>query len=419
MATLAEGEKKVERIDISDLKLYVEDLPHVETVSVAFLVRIGSAHEGDSQAGISHFLEHVSFRGTRNFAMKELKYTVESVGGVLNAFTTPVSTVYYARVPSFQLKKTMKVLNEIVFYPLVREEDVEIERRIILEEIKMTYENPEERLYKMAILSVWGEPYGRDTLGYENTVLKFTSKEIRKYHGEKYLPSRVKVALAGNLEGLKEVLKELGDMEDKGKVTDPKEPDFKHNDAVKIENMRDINHVHVLILKNGLGKLDGDYEKMMVLDTILGSGMSSYLFEEIREKLGTVYDIYSLSYSLKKSGIYGIYFSTSPEYVERTLNEVKAALSRFRAKEYHEYGIKRRLGKFKMSMESPGGVVNYMVDKLLYSEAVEDPKEHERSILSITPQELEKFSEKFLEGNWSVFAVAPGGFSWEICRITI
>ena len=183
--------------------------------------------------------------------------------------------------------------------------------------------------------------------------------------------------------------------------------------------MKDINHVHVLLLKEGLGKTSKDYEKMMVLDTILGSGMSSYLFENIREKLGTVYEIYSFAYSLKNVGIYGIYFSTSPENVLKTLEEIKGALTKFEASEHYEYGTKRRLGRFKMSMESPSGVLNYMVDRLIYSDNVIHPKDYEKFITDTTPQELRNFSEEFLSSDWSVFAVAPEGFTWNISKIKI
>ena len=413
------GEIEVRETTIGDLSVHVEEIPYVETTSLAFLVRIGSAHEGDSQAGISHFLEHVSFRGTKSFSMRELKYKIESVGGTLNAFTTPRSTVYYAKIPSFQLEDAMKVLGEIVFYPLIKEEDVDLEKKIILEEIRMTLENPEERLYRLALRSVWKGPFGRDTLGSEDTVKKLSAKDIKEYHDEKYIPGRIKLVIAGNLENFDEAVNEMDIPRKSGSVKDPKEPSFKHNDDVRLEVMKDINHVHVLLLKEGLGKTSGDYEKMMVLDTILGSGMSSYLFEMIRERLGTVYEIYSFSYSLKNAGVYGIYFSTSPENVLRTLDEIRKSLVRLNVSDYYEYGIKRRLGKFKMSMESPSGVLNYMVDKLVYSDEVMDPKSYEKLITSITSSELRDFSEDFLSGDWSVFAVAPEGFSWDICKIRI
>ncbi len=413
------GEIEVRKVAVGNLAVHIEEIPYVETTSLAFLVRIGSAHEGDSQAGISHFLEHVSFRGTKSFSMKELKYKVESVGGTLNAFTTPRSTVYYAKVPSFQLEEAVKVLSEIVFYPRVRDEDVEVEKRIILEEIRMTLENPEDRLYRFAIQSVWKGPYGRDTLGFEETVKSFSADDIKRYHDEKYVTSRIKLVISGNVEGFDEVLNKLEIPEKSVNFEDPKEPDFKHNEDVKLVTMKDINHVHVLLLKEGFGKIDKNYEKLMTLDTILGSGMSSYLFEMIRERLGTVYEIYSFPYSLRNVGIYGIYFSTSPENAVKTLDEVKGALERFDASEYYEYGIKRRLGKFKMSMESPSGVLNYMIDKLVYSDSVMDPKSYEKIVKSITPSELKNFSEKFLKGDWSVFAVAPEGFSWNLSKIRI
>jgi predicted Zn-dependent peptidase len=406
----------VETVRKGDIFLHIEKLPHVETAAVAFLVRVGSANEGDPKAGISHFLEHIVFRGTEKYSMRELKYTVESVGGTLNAFTGIKSTVYYARIPSFQLEKTVEVLQQIVLHPLIRNEDVEIERRVILEEIRMSRENPEDRLYKMTLMNVWGNPYGRDTLGSEDTVSRITPDDLKKYHAEKYSPKRIKVVMAGKISDdiLRTIEETHGD-----DFEDPPEPSFKHIDDVKLETMRDINHVHVLLVKEGVGKMDEDYEKMLVLDTMLGSGMSSYLFEEIREKLGTVYEIYSFPISLRTTGIYGIYFSTSPENVESTLQKLVDSLKKFDSDGYFDYGVKRRLGKFEMSLESPGGFVNYMVDRLTYSDEVETPAEYENRIRSITQKEIKDFSQKFLSGEWSVFAVAPDGFSWNISRVEI
>ena len=406
----------VETTERGDIKVYTHRIPYVETSAVAFLVRVGSAHEGDSIAGVSHFLEHVVFRGTKNYSMRDLKYTVESVGGTLNAFTSIKSTVYYARVPSFQLKETVKVLSDMVFHPLIKEEDVEIERKVILEEIRMNDETPEGRLYKMAMMSVWGSPYGRETLGSEETVSKISAEDIKRYHDERYVPRRIRVIVTGkfdleDLEGISNL-----DGED---FEDPEEPSFRHNEDVKLETMRDIKHVHVLLMKEGKGKLDEDYEKQMVLDTMLGSGMSSYLFEEIREKLGTVYDISTFPVFLKKTGIYSIYFSTSPENVSKTLDEVLKALKRFKAEDLFDYGLKRRLGKFEMLLESPGGVMNYMVDRLTHSDDVEDPKEYEERMRSITLDEMVDFSKEFLGGKWSVFAVGPEGFSWKVSTVEV
>ncbi len=409
--------RRVEVVSRGDLKVFLKEIPWVETTAIAFLVRVGSANEGDSQAGVSHFLEHVVFRGTQKYSMRELKYTVESVGGTLNAFTTTRSTVYYARVPAFQAEKALDVLKELVFHPKIEEEGVEIERRVILEEIRMSLENPEDRLFRMAMMSVWGSPYGRDTLGSEETVSRMRADDIKEYHRNRYIPPRIRVIVTGKFDrNLLDVLDDPHPAED---FEDPPEPAFRHNEDTKLQTMKDINHVHVLLLKEGLGKMTEDYEKLLVLDTILGSGMSSYLFEEIREKLGTVYEIYSFPVSLKSTGAYGIYFSTSPENAFKTLDAVVEALKRFEASDHHEYGIKRRLGKLMMTLESPAGYLNYIVDRATYSDEVEDPKELEKRIESISPEELEEFSERFLKGKWSVFAVAPEGFSWDVAGVEI
>ncbi len=405
---------------VGSVELYEIPVDYVETTSVAFVVRAGSVHESDSEAGVAHFLEHVVFRGTKDFDMKELKLMVEGVGGTLNAFTGRLSTVYYAKVPSFQAEKTLKVLSSIVGFPLLREEDVEMERRIILEEYKMSLEIPEDRLHDLALESVWGSPYGRDIIGRQETISGISASDLRRFHGEKYVANKIKIVMAGRTKEVKERLEDVaGLLQRDGNFEDPPEPEFVIPDKPASQTMRDLKHVHVLILKKTPGRTEEDFLKLLVLNTMLGSGMSSYLFEEIREKLGTVYDISTEVLALKNTGVFGIYFSTSPETLDITLGRLIGKLREFDVREYYDYGIKRYLGKMMMLLESPGGMMTYVVDRISLGCDVRDFSEYEEMIKALTVDEMRDFAEKLLSGEWAAFAVGPRGFEWDITSVNV
>ncbi len=403
----------INKSKIGNVEIYTVPFDHVETVSIAFLMRVGSVHESDSEAGAAHFIEHVAFRGTKSFSMKELKLTVEKVGGSLNAFTGRLSTGYYAKIPSFQTKEAYDVLYELVRYPLMKEEDVELERMIIKEEYRMSLEVPEERLHDIAVENIWPGPYGRDTIGREETIESMTVETLKEFHKNHYVSNKLKVIATGDIKHFEKLLPNLEEFDITADYEDPEEPTFKRNEDVVFHRMRDLKHVHVLLVREGVGRNSNDFVKMDILDTMLGSGMSSYLFEEIREKLGTVYDITSETLSLRKTGLFGVYFSTSPENVETTLNKVIESLGKFKVEDYFDYGIKRRLGKLMMLVESPGGLLSYIILRLSTGCDVMEFKKYEDMIKSLTIGEMKEFAERMLKGRWEIFAVGPESFEWD------
>ena len=409
----------IEKFKVGDIEVYKADVDFVESTSIAFVVRVGSAHESENELGASHFIEHVSFRGTNRYTMRELKLAVEKVGGMLNAFTSRLSTVYYAKVPNFKSKETFDILQSIVSEPLIDEKAVELERKIIMEEYKMSLEDPDDRLHNLVLKNVWGGPYGREIIGTEETIKSLTAKDLKSYHDSKYVSSRVKVAVVGDTKEVEKVIKELEKFPRDGDIEDPPEPQFKRNEKAMYHEMKSLKHIHAFLVKEGAGKKSEDYIKYLIMNTMLGSGMSSYLFEEIREKLGTVYDIGSTALFLKEKGIFGLYFSTSPEFFDKTLNAVVDVMKNFKVEEYMDYGIQRSLGKMILSLESPAGVLGYIVDRLSSGCEVKEPSEVEKEIKSVTLNELKDlYNEKFT-GEWQLFTVVPERVKVEIKNVEI
>ena len=409
----------IEKFKIGDIEVYKASVDFVESTSIAFVVRVGSVHESERELGASHFIEHVSFRGTKKYTMRELKLAVEKAGGMLNAFTSRLATVYYAKVPDFKSKETFDILHSIVSEPLIDTNSVELERKIIMEEYKMSLEDPDDRLHNLVLKNVWRGPYGREIIGTERTIKSLTADKLKKYHDSKYVSSRVKVAIVGDTKEVEKVLKDLGKFPRDGDIEDPPEPQFKRNEKPIYCEMKNLKHIHAFLVKEGVGKKSKDYTKYLIMNTMLGSGMSSYLFEEIREKLGTVYDISSTALPLKEKGIFGIYFSTSPEFFDKTLNAVVNAMKNFKIEEYMDYGIQRSLGKMILSLESPAGVLGYIVDRLSSGCEVKEPSEVEKEIKSVTLNELKDlYSEKF-SGEWQLFTVVPEGVNMNIKSVVI
>ncbi|MCD6450532.1 MAG: insulinase family protein [Thermotogaceae bacterium] len=409
----------IEKFKIGDIEVYKASVDFVESTSIAFVVRVGSVHENENELGASHFIEHVSFRGTKRYTMRELKLSVEKVGGSLNAFTSRLATVYYAKVPDFKSKETFDILHSIVSEPLIGEDSVELERKIIMEEYKMSLEDPDDRLYNLVLENVWGGPYGREIIGTEKTIKSLTAEDLRNYHDSKYVSSRVKVVVVGDTKEVEKVLNTLENFPRNGDVQDPPEPDFKRNEKPVYHEMKSLKHIHAFLIKEGAGRKSEDYLKYMIMNTMLGSGMSSYLFEEIREKLGTVYDIGSTTFALKGNGIFGIYFSTSPEFFDKTLKAVVGALRNFKVEKYMEYGIQRTLGKLILSLESPAGVLGYIIERLSSGCEVKEPSKIEEEIKSITLDELKDFYNKKFTDDWQLFTVVPEGSEVNIASVTI
>ncbi len=395
----------MEKRFVNGVPVYSVELGWVETLTMAFSVKAGSSHERDSLAGVSHFLEHVSFRGSENMSMRQMKYTIESVGGTLNAFTGRTSTVYYCRVPNFKAGEAFEVMKELVLRPRISPEDVEIERKIIVEEYRMSQESPEDRLHDMALKSSWPGPYGRPVIGEMETIERISSDDIKEYHSKMYGVPRISLVLIGDISSLDPHLEEIprvnGD--------DPKEPEFSLS-GESHQVMKDLKQVHFLLLREGIGMEDEDFPKMLVLNTMMGSGMSSYLFEEIREKRGLVYDIFSETFLLRRSGLFGVYFSTSPDRADETLGEVVGALKSFETSKYLDYGKERYTGKLKMMVESPGGFLGFVLERLSLGLDPVEPRDLEESISEISKDDMESFVSRFLPGTWRVFSVGPEGF---------
>jgi predicted Zn-dependent peptidase len=313
----------------SGLRVVTEALPELHSVTLGAWVGSGARDEQGAQWGASHFLEHLLFKGTDQRSAREIAEAIESVGGEMNAFTTHEQTVFYVRVPDSQLETAFDVLADVLWNPAFRVDDVESERRVILEEIGMRDDTPDDLVHDLFSSAIFPDhPLGREVLGSEVSITEMARDDIATYHGAHYQPSNVVFAAAGNLNH-ERVLDLVADRFPTGPAVRPPRPrsDAAAQEPVVVLN-RETEQAHVVTGVRALSALDPDRYALTVVNQVLGGGMSSRLFQEIRETRGLAYSVFSYPASFDDAGFVAIYAGTAPEHVEETLAVIDAELDR-------------------------------------------------------------------------------------------
>jgi len=313
----------------SGLRVVTEALPELHSVTLGAWVGSGARDEQGAQWGASHFLEHLLFKGTDQRSAREIAETIESVGGEMNAFTTHEQTVFYVRVPDVQLETAFDVLADVLWNPAFRVDDVESERRVILEEIGMRDDTPDDLVHDLFASAIFPDhPLGREVLGSEASITEMARDEIAAYHGAHYQPSNVVLAAAGNL--THDAMLEL--VAARFPSNDGVRPERPRSDAAAQQPVvvlhRDTEQAHVVTGMRALPALDPDRYALTVVNQVLGGGMSSRLFQEIRETRGLAYSVFSYNAAFEDAGFVAVYAGTAPEHVAETLAVIDAELDR-------------------------------------------------------------------------------------------
>jgi predicted Zn-dependent peptidase len=322
------------RLD-SGLRVVTEAQPDLRSVTLGAWVGSGArderVNENINEWGASHFLEHLLFKGTETRSAREIADAIESVGGEMNAFTTHEQTVFYVRVPDVQLERAFDVLADVLWSPAFRDDDIESERRVILEEIGMRDDTPDDLVHDLFAQAMFPEhPLGREVLGGTDSITEMPRDNIAAYHGAHYQPSNMVLAAAGNLthEGLLELVAARFPDGDGARPLRPR-PDAGSTRAVSVLS-RDTEQDHVVLGVRALPALDPDRYALAVMNQVLGGGMSSRLFQEVREQRGLAYSVFSYQASFEDAGFLALYAGTAPARVTETLEVLRAELDRLR-----------------------------------------------------------------------------------------
>ena len=319
----------------SGLRVLTEAIPTTRSVSFGVWVAVGSRDESASLSGVSHFLEHLLFKGTRKRDALAISAEIEAVGGETNAFTTKEYTCYYARVLDDDLPLAIDVMCDLVADSVLAEADVETERGVILEEIAMHDDEPGDEVHDLFTEAVYGDqPLGRLISGTEQTVSALTRRQIQSFYRRRYTAPSIIIAAAGNLDHatvVRLVRKAL-----RGTALDtpaaPPAPPRPASSRVRTRppatavEHKETEQAHVMLGCPGIGRHDERRFALGVLNNVLGGGMSSRLFQEIRERRGLAYSVYSYSSQYAETGLFGVYAGCAPGKVDEVLDLIRAEL---------------------------------------------------------------------------------------------
>ncbi|MEX1006355.1 MAG: pitrilysin family protein [Acidimicrobiia bacterium] len=316
----------------SGLRIVTERLPALRSVAVGFWIGTGSRDEPDELAGASHFLEHLLFKGTEARRAVQIAEAVESIGGDMNAATGQEVTQFYVRVPDRHLPLALDILSDIVWSPALRSDDVDSERQVILEEIRMRDDTPDDLVHDLFANALFpGHPLGRGIAGTQETIAAMPRDAIVVYHRTHYHPANVVVAVAGNVEH-DDVVKMIEDAlpartpHSRARRVDGTDSPEEPRPVMVIE--RPLEQAHLVLGMRALPRDDPDRYALAVVDQVLGGGMSSRLFQEVREQRGLAYSVFSYRSAFEETGALAVYCGTSPERVDEVLGVVRGELDR-------------------------------------------------------------------------------------------
>lgn len=383
------------------LTIVTERVESVKSVSVGIWAKTGSRNETDGQAGVTHFLEHMLFKGTEKRSSYDIALSMEAVGGYLNAFTSSEYTCYYSRCLHTQLGKALDVLSDMVLHPSFPDEEIEKEKNVVIEEMKMYRDSPSDYLFENFSGQVFdGHPLGRPVIGYEETVSGFTRQDLYDYMDDRYQPGNLLVAVAGNMEHAR-VVDMVQDYfaEARAGAGADHDPPLTDYEPQSQQLTKAIEQTHLILGRRGLNYDHDDKYKLLLTNAVLGGGMSSRLHQNVREKYGYCYTISSFNQSYRDSGLYGVYVGTDRDYVEHVEELILNELHQLREnpipeKELEEAKAQLK-GKLLLSVESMSNRMRRLAKSEIYFNRFITLDELESNIDAVQAEEVREFAGRF------------------------
>jgi len=378
-------------------------MPHVRSVSVGIWVGTGSRNETPQQNGISHFIEHMLFKGTTSRSAEEIARSVDSIGGNLDAFTAKELVSFNTKVLDEHLPLAFDVISDLVLNPRFLPEDVEKEKGVILEELKMDTDNPEYLVHEIFSSNFWKDhPIGKPILGTRETVMSFTREMVAEYYSECYTPANITITAAGNLthECLVNLAAERFGNRSPGVQAPPDRKPATHA-RISIRNKKSLEQVHLCM---GVPSYPLSHENRFacyVLNTVLGGGMSSRLFQNIREKLGLAYSVFSELSPYRDTGCMAVYAGTSVESARRVVECIVTEFARLKREPVPEDELRRAKdymkGSLMLSLESTGSRMANLARQEMYFGRFFSLDELLKGIECITAADVQSLAQTFFE----------------------
>lgn len=395
------------------LRIITEEIPYVKSATVGLWVGTGSRFETVENMGISHFIEHLLFKGTESRTAKEIAETVDAVGGQLNAFTAKEYTCYYIKVVDHQLPLGIDILSDMVFRSRLDSADIEKEREVVLEEISMYEDSPDEMIHDLYMETVWPDhPLGRNILGTCESMARANSTTIREYYDQHYIPANMVLAAAGNLQH--EQLVQLAHQyfgSYQGVYNKPQisAPQHKHSIYTK---PRETEQTHICLGTIGLPIDHEDAYALNVLNTILGGGLSSRLFQSIREERGLAYSVYSYLGSYQDAGLFTVYTGTRPANAPLVVELIQQEMQMMRDIRIKEEELNRAKeyikGNLVLGLENTSGRMTRLGKLELMLNKVVGIDEVLRKVDQVTSQDIQRLAQvMFVDDQMCLSALGP------------
>jgi len=343
------------------LTVLSESMPGVRSVALGAWVRAASLHESAGKMGVSHMLEHMVFKGTPTRSAKDLALSLETLGGSLDAYTAREHTAYQAKVLDEHLPQAADVLADLIFRPSLRAGDLALEKKVVLEEISTVEDTPDDLVFELHNAQLWGNhPYGFSILGTRETVSALDQGDLRALHSRAYHPEQIVVAAAGNVEhdDLLDVLESTGWGEiPRGGLPAMRSPAPIVQAPAAMHFERETAQTHIVIGGTAFAHSDPRRYAMSMIGMLFGGGMSSRLFQRIREELGLAYSVYAFQSFHEDTGVHGVYVGTTPDSARAAVDAINAEMEKLSAEGLSEEdltaGKSQLKGQITLSLESP------------------------------------------------------------------
>jgi predicted Zn-dependent peptidase len=399
----------------SGARVVVAPMPERLSASLVFMFGGGSRLEDDRLAGASHFIEHLFFKGTsRRPTSKEIADAIEGVGGFINASTDKELTAYWTRVPSEHLQLGLDVLADIVSNSKLSSDDVERERLVILEELKMYQDQPQDYALNLLEEAIWpGHPLGRDIAGTEESVARLSRDDILEYADAHYRMPNLVIGVAGAMDE-NETLAAISasvklSSEPNGTIT-TEAPLPLHESHVLVRRKR-TEQAHICLGVRSLSYLHPDRYALDLLNTVLGEGMSSRLFLNIRERLGLAYDVHSFTQKHRDTGHLGIYLGVDPKKAIEAIRAVIAEMNTLCEQDLSEEELHRAKeftkGRLRLDLETTNGVAFWLTYQELLIGEIQDIEDEISAVDAVTAADIRRVANEVLRSPIQAAVVGP------------
>jgi predicted Zn-dependent peptidase len=397
------------------LTVVTEHMADVRSASIGFWVGTGSVDEPAAHAGASHFLEHLLFKGTADRTARSIAMEVDSVGGDMNAYTTKEYTTFYVRLLGEDADMGVELLSDIIWSPAFRADEFESERQVILEEILMHGDEPAELVHDVLASTLWPDhPLGRDVLGSADTISSMDNGDVASFHDAHYRPGNLVVAAAGAVDHdrICSLVSEAFTRQGRPDGAAPVRSAPGLSPGGRFDDARDTEQTHLAVAVPGPDRNDEQRHALAIVEHVLGGGMSSRLFQTIREKRGLAYSVFAYRLGFEGAGALGVYAGTSPDQAATVLTLVDEEMDRMASDGLTEAELESARGHMRGSMalglEDSGARMSRIGHAQLVHGRVLTIDEVEERLAGLTLEMVNEAARRWLSGPRTIVTVGPG-----------